>query len=304
MLNPTRVGLLTAAMLVAFGGQAIASAAPPVDCAKRDAQTGICLVAASSPGEAAGPGPDGSGPDPAAGGPTGGESAPVETCTFTVADPQPMLSHPAWAGHGPEDGAIYLHVCPKPSGFGPGDWIGLVFLANQAAAPAGPPVDPRALARQAIDSMVMHGPEIRMAPPPGSNSAVVGVPVWMWTDRGEHITGLTEASASAGGVTVTAVGQVSEVRWDMGDGHSVACGVGTPYVAGADGPSPDCGYTYATASTRHVPGGGPWPITATSTWTITWSGGGLSGTETLQLSSSAELIVGEVHVLNQDGGGR
>jgi hypothetical protein len=28
---------------------------------------------------------------------------------------------------------------------------------------------------------------------------------------------------------------------------------------------------------------------------------GLSGTETLELSSSAELFVGELHVLNQDG---
>jgi hypothetical protein len=50
--------------------------------------------------------------------------------------------------------------------------------------------------------------------------------------------------------------------------------------------------------------GGAWPVTATSTWTITWSGGGLSGTETLELSSSAELVVGELHVLNQDGGSR
>ena len=50
-----------------------------------------------------------------------------------------------------------------------------------------------------------------------------------------------------------------------------------------------------------MPGGGRWPITATSMWTITWSGGGPSGTETLELSSSAGLVVGELSVLNQDG---
>ncbi|WNV75297.1 hypothetical protein [Geodermatophilus sp. DSM 44513] len=94
---------------------------------------------------------------------------------------------------------------------------------------------------------------------------------------------------------------MSQVAWDMGDGTTVICGAGTPYTAGVEGPSPDCGHVYVKASSRHVPGGGPWPITATTTWTITWSGGGLSGTETLELSSSAELFVGELHVLNQDG---
>lgn len=151
--------------------------------------------------------------------------------------------------------------------------------------------------------MVMNGPQIGMAPPPGSASGLVGLPVWMWTERGEHLTGPTRASASAGGVTVTAVGEVTRVVWDMGDGHSVTCGAGTPYSSGAGGASPDCGYTYATASTDHVPGGA-WPVTATSTWTITWSGGGQSGTETMALSSTAALRIGDLNVLNQDGAGR
>jgi hypothetical protein len=142
-----------------------------------------------------------------------------------------------------------------------------------------------------------------MAPPPGSTSGLVGLPVWMWTERAADTVGPVEQSASAGGVTVTAVGQLSRIVWDMGDGTTVSCGAGTPYPPGAEGESPDCGHVYAQASSRHVPGGA-WPVTATSTWTITWSGGGLSGTETLELSSSAELVVGELHVLNQDGGSR
>ena len=32
--------------------------------------------------------------------------------------------------------------------------------------------------------MAMTAPEIRMAPPPGSASGLVGLPVWMWTERG------------------------------------------------------------------------------------------------------------------------
>jgi len=162
-------------------------------------------------------------------------------------------------------------------------------------------VDPRLLAQQAIASMALRAPNIGMAPPPGSASGLVGLPVWMWVERSADSTGPVEASASAGGVTATAVAQVGQVTWNMGDGHILTCGLGTPYVQGTEGASPDCGHVYAEASSRHVPGGGSWPITATSTWTVSWSGGGQSGTETLELSSAAELFVGELHVLNQDG---
>ncbi|WP_460548047.1 ATP/GTP-binding protein [Geodermatophilus aquaeductus] len=275
-------------------------AAPPVDCARKDAQTGICLVEATSPGQAA----DGvaqesenageEGPEA-----SGGAAAP-NPCTYSVAEPQPAPDSVIWQGKTAADGVVYVQVCPR--GDGSGLAAVLVFVPNGSAPPA-PPVDPRVLAEQAIASLVMRAPEIRMAPPPGSTSGLVGLPVWMWTERGEQFLGPARQSVSAGGVTVTAVGEVSRIAWDMGDGTTVVCGAGTPYVPGAGGESPDCGHVYAQASTRHVPGGA-WPVTATSTWTITWSGGGLSGTETLELSSSAELVVGELHVLNQDGGRR
>ncbi|MGY1684920.1 ATP/GTP-binding protein [Geodermatophilus sp. SYSU D00867] len=217
-----------------------------------------------------------------------------------MAEPQPAPDSVVWQGQTAADGVVYVRACPR--GDGSGLAAVLVFVPNGSVPPA-PPVDPRVLAEQAIASLVMRAPEIRMAPPPGSTSGLVGLPVWMWTERGEQFLGPTRQSVSAGGVTVTAVGEVSRIAWDMGDGTTVVCGAGTPYTPGAAGESPDCGHVYAQASTRHAPGGA-WPITATSTWTITWSGGGLSGTETLELSSSAELVVGELHVLNQDGGSR
>jgi hypothetical protein len=277
----------------------VAAAEPPVGCAKTNPRTGVCLLWVTTPGDGVDSGTDSVRPVDTRE-PSGGESS-ADPCTYKVAEPQPAPSAEVWEGNSPDDGVMYLKVCPRVGA--PGVEAILLFVPNGAALP-GPPVSPRVLAQQAIASMVMTAPTIRMAPPPGSRSAVVGVPVWMWVDRGEHTTGPTRQSVSAGGVTVTAVGQVSEVRWDMGDGQTVTCGAGTPYSPGAQGPSPDCGHVYAQASSRHVSGGGPWPITATSTWTITWSGGGLSGTETLELSSSAELFVGEVHVLNQAGGGR
>jgi hypothetical protein len=299
MLRPSWVATLTVAILAVLGVPKVVMAEPPVDCARKDAQTGICLVEAVSPGRSADGGAtqgssDGGGQEAREG------SSASNPCTYTVAQPQPPATSALWEGRSPADGVMYVQQCPRTDG--PGLSTLLVYVANGAAPPA-PPVDPRVLAEQAIASLVMRAPEIRMAPPPGSTSGLVGLPVWMWTERGEEFLGPTRQSVSAGGVTVSAVGEVSRIVWDMGDGTTVVCGAGTPYAPGAEGQSPDCGHVYTQASSRHEPGGA-WPITATSTWTITWSGGGLSGTEILELSSSAELFVGELHVLNQDGGSR
>ena len=301
MLRITRGFLaLVAAAVLAMSNSGVAVAEPPVECTKTNPRTGGCLLWASAP-ESGGAG-SGTGSSGRGGTEQGSDEAnPPNPCTYSVADPQPMPGHPVWAGQRPEEGTIWMFTCPRPAGFGSGLWSGLVFLANGAEVPAASVVDPRALAQQAISSMTLRAPEIRMAPPPGSLSGLVGLPVWMWVERSADITGPARASASAAGMTVTAVAQVSQVLWDMGDGNTVTCGLGTPYVLGAGTASPDCGHIYAQASSRHVPGGGPWPITATSRWTITWSGGGASGTETLELTSSSELYVGELHVLNQDG---
>ncbi|MFB7160970.1 hypothetical protein [Streptomyces sp. NPDC056242] len=57
------------------------------------------------------------------------------------------------------------------------------------------------------------------------------------------------ASASAGGVTVTA--KVSSIRWDMGDGTTAACaGRGTRYAPSRGKTmSPDWGHRYKAPST-------------------------------------------------------
>jgi hypothetical protein len=296
--------LAAACVLSAVMPPGLAAADPPVQCSKVNSRTGACLLWVSTSaggGQARDVGASGDAARQVSAEQRSRGDAPLDPCTYTVAQPQPAPNSALWEGRSPNDGKMYAQTCPRPDGLGVTAL--LVFVPNGSAPPAGPPVDPRVLAEQAIASLEMRAPVIRMAPPPGSSSGLVGVPVWMWTDSERETLGPTRQSVSAGGVTVTAVGQVSRISWDMGDGTTVVCGAGTPYTPGADGESPDCGHVYAQASTRHAPGGA-WPITATSTWTITWSGGGLSGTETLELSSSAELVVGELHVLNQDGASR
>jgi len=304
--------LLMSALLSAGGPSAAADGG---ECKLKNPKTGVCLIWADDP-----PSPPGD-PDPP-GPPGGGGGGDPQVCTtssglvvqcylpgfgyydqstqcyYDEMEPQPPAGHPGWQGHEPGDGAVYFENCIRDDG----TFVFLTGVVWRAAPPGPPPVDPEVLAQRAILAMQLLGPIIRTAPPQGSDSGLVGLPAWMWSERAENVTGPISRTESEGTVTVTAIGVVAQVVWSMGDGQSVTCGAGTPYPAGSDGESPDCGYTYQTASTNPVAGGGPWPITATSTWTITWSGGGESGTETLELTSTGELLIRELYVLNQDGG--
>src|SRR5687767_7452700 len=76
MLRLSCVALLATAMLAVPGGLNNAMAGPPVDCAKQDAQTGICLVEATSPGQDAEADPVAGGVNPGGEQPTGRDASP------------------------------------------------------------------------------------------------------------------------------------------------------------------------------------------------------------------------------------
>jgi len=90
---------------------------------------------------------------------------------------------------------------------------------------------------------------------------------------------------------------LEEITYDMGDGRTVTC-------AGQDAPgtvyqesfgaseSPTCGHTY----TQPSPEGG-YTITATSSWTIEWDGGGENGMFTTDFTASTGYKVGELQAL-------
>ncbi|MFF6794259.1 ATP/GTP-binding protein [Streptomyces filamentosus] len=146
--------------------------------------------------------------------------------------------------------------------------------------------------------MLLRPPAIGITPKPGGKG-VVGLPVYMWTERGPETYGPNTASASAGGVTVTATAKVSRIVWNMGDGTTVTCTTpGTPYRAEyGKRPSPDCGHRY-TAPSSTTPTG-KYHVTATSTWTIDWQATtGQSGQLTETRQSAADITVVEVQVLN------
>lgn len=213
-------------------------------------------------------------------------------CYYKKADPPPPAGDPAWQGHQPGDGAIYQRSCP----FGvPGNGVlaqGYVWMAQPPAAVA---VDPAQLAQEAVDKMKLVGPDI--ASPRAAGAYTVGVPMWMWVNQSATTYGPNTASASAGGVSVTATAQVTNIEWRMGDGATVPCtGPGTPYSASAGmAQSPTCGHVYSKTSAGEP--GSKYPVTATSTWTINWQGGGVNGQLTERRQSQMQVAIGELQVV-------
>lgn len=112
--------------------------------------------------------------------------------------------------------------------------------------------------------------------------------MWLWVRQGPTTYGPATAT-------------VTSMSWAMGDGSTVTCaGPGTPYqgsVGMAD--SPDGGHRYTQTSINEP--GERYPLTATSTWTVTWQvtgGGADSGEFTETRTSTVGVRVGEVQVLN------
>ncbi|WP_378101754.1 hypothetical protein [Cellulomonas sp. T2.31MG-18] len=213
-----------------------------------------------------------------------------DSCYWKLLDPQPADSV-TWEGHYP-NGAIWDVLClPIVPGSSAGGWA---WRASPPPGYGGTSVTPAQLAQQAISQMVLTGPQIRLSIP-ADKFATVGVPVWLWTDVTPTTWGPNTATASVPGLSVTATAQARQIVWDTGDGQSETCrNPGTAYYAGGV-TSPTCQHVYQRSSADQP--GLAYPIRATTTWDVTWTGGGTSGSLTLTRVSTGQIRVGEVQVL-------
>lgn len=211
-------------------------------------------------------------------------------CTYTKVDPDPAAAWPGWKGADPEKNDAYFYGCTDGGLDNPDG-----FVVVPLGQPPVPRVDPRQLAQRAVDSMTLLGPDI--ASPRAAGKYSVGVPMWMWVKKSATSFGPNTASATAGGVTVTATAKVSRMVWAMGDGASVTCnGPGTAYTSSAGmSQSPTCGHVYSRPSAAAH--NGKFTVTATSTWTIDWLGGGQAGRLTEVRRADVQVAVGEVQVV-------
>ena len=288
---------------VAVAGSLATSAPAPVGDVVCDAGTGICVVVADRPGPAreqdqvrpvSGRGQQECQLD--------GRAVPCrdrqfgrfnrsDGCYYRKADPAPPPSDPVWEGRYP-DGAVYLATCPGTAGTG-GGWV---WRATPPPDAGG--VTAATVAARAVSRLRLTGPAVGTVPAPG-HIGLVGMPVWLWTDVTPRTWGPASATASVPGLSVTATARASRIEWDMGDGSTVRCAnPGTPYKDSyADRPSPTCGHIYTRTSARQP--GKAYSVTATTTWLVTWTGGGESGQITLTRPSTTRIRVGELQVLVQ-----
>ena len=195
-------------------------------------------------------------------------------------------------------GAWYVYQCSGP-GFRDAVYRPPVWIPEGPRAGAAP--SPAQLAEQARSQLRLPSPRI-VANPRGEQ--LVGVPTWLWLERGSW--GEVSATAAVPGVSVTAVARPTSVTWSMGDGTSFTCaGPGTPFPPGADPKaiSPDCGYTYHWSSAGQP--GQAYPVTARVHWTVRWSGAGQAGTfPNLTTTSATAFPVAESQAVATGEGGR
>jgi hypothetical protein len=314
----TRVGGALA-LLIATGLSCAVlgtASADPV-CQQTDPATGVCVIWVEVPDHPGTPGGSGDGGptdtgsgaacywDPSKQGVPGPPAGPVPctteygywsntyNCYISPVDPPPPADDPSWQGHEPGDGALYECYQPQTRMF-------IYVWAPDPPDQSGTGPTPREVAQLAIDQMHLSAIDIGIVPEPGPDSiGLVGMPVWMWAKApDEHTFGPITATASAGGITITATANVLHVTWSMGDGIEVVCDTaGTPYKPSyGRKDSPDCGHTYKTSSAREADDA--FTVTATSSWVITWAGAGQTGTVRLDgLTRSTEIRIGEAQVL-------
>lgn len=215
----------------------------------------------------------------------------ADGCYYARLDPQPSADEAVWDGRFPE-GAVYEVTCMDR--VSPGTNGGWTWLPTPPEGFGATSVTPGELAAKAVDSMGLVGPAVNLSVA-ADELGTVGLPVWLWTSVTPTTWGPNSATASVPGLSVTANAQVVSITWSMGDGGSVTCGnPGTPYIRG-EVHSPTCEYVFSTSSAGQP--GDAYTITATSTWRVTWSGGGSSGSFTVTRSSSTTARIGELQVL-------
>lgn len=190
-------------------------------------------------------------------------------------------------GGGGGGGKVTPPPCP------PGNVCGTKTVGNGPA----PAVQVRTIdvAYDARNQLQVPVPHLHTSP---RNRTYVQLRTGLWLDRGDYAK--ETASASAGGQTVTAIGEPASVTWNMGE-SSVIC-----HTAGRRGTT-KCGYTYQRSSADRP--NGKYAISVTVTWNVRWTctgvgcdaAGGTYPVPTMSMTSNATLAVGEVQTESRPG---
>ncbi|MFF1712998.1 hypothetical protein [Streptomyces sp. NPDC058268] len=166
-------------------------------------------------------------------------------------------------------------------------------------------VTPEILAQLAYAEIRVPDTEVTLAP---AETTKVNLPTWAWLDKAEFKPVSVTASVPVLGIQATVTAEPTSLKIDPGtkDAQTYpASGVcpidggkiGEPYTKGKSKQDPPCGVKYLRSS-----GDGSYPLKATVTWKIHWTGTGVTGEKALpdgEFGADQDVVVEEIQSINR-----
>ncbi|MFC8128574.1 hypothetical protein [Streptomyces sp. NPDC057302] len=166
-------------------------------------------------------------------------------------------------------------------------------------------ITPEMLAKLAYAEVRVPGTEVTLAP---EGETKVNLPTWAWLDKTEFKPVSVTASVPEIGIEATTTAEPVSLTIDPGTKDAVtypasgACPlkgdtIGEPYAKGKAKQDPPCGVKYLRSS-----GDGSFPLKATVTWKIHWTGTGVDGPQGLpdgEFGADQDVVVGEIQSINR-----
>ncbi|WP_447040080.1 hypothetical protein [Streptomyces sp. DSM 118878] len=172
--------------------------------------------------------------------------------------------------------------------------------------PAGLPViDAEMLAKLAYARIRVPGTKVSLAP---EAETKVNLPTWAWLDGAEFKPVSVTARVQVLGIEATTTAEPVSLKIDPGTADAetypadgvceiVDGRIGRPYTKGSSQEEPPCGVKYLRSS-----GDGSYPLKATVTWKIHWTGTGVDGEQRLpdgEFGAEQDVVVQEIQAINR-----
>jgi enoyl reductase len=168
-------------------------------------------------------------------------------------------------------------------------------------------VTPEILAQLAYAKVRVPATQINLSP---ESKQTVNLATWAWLDKAIFKPVSVTASVDLLGISATTTATPVALHLDPGTSDAdvyPASGdctinkdgsIGTPYANGDENKTPPCGLTYRRSSTAN---GGTFPLKATITWKVSWTGSGGSGGNLPDgtFGNTTNVTVQEVQTVNR-----
>ncbi|MFJ2515506.1 hypothetical protein ACIPEL_35815 [Streptomyces griseoviridis] len=165
-------------------------------------------------------------------------------------------------------------------------------------------ITPEILAELAYAEIRVPGTEVTLAP---ANRTKVNLPTWAWLDAADFKPVSVTASVPVLDIEATATAEPVSLEIDPGTADATtypasgACPlngghIGEPYAKGKASRTPPCGVKYLRSS-----GDGSFPLRATVTWKIHWTGTGGAGGDLPDgtFGATQDVVVQEIQAVNR-----